>query len=238
MRSLAACGLCFRRSCSRYFEFKNVTVENRATVLIDLPESGALNERYGDLSSTYLAAQLGVALGMHDSVEAVMLLQPDWLRKRIVEAAMWADAELSKAVVVQVPMEQLLRGDPSPELRSGALDPASFGAEFFRGGHGNFPTVEKVVQRRAKLIGSRPAVNSIGGRGLLFIPQDSLSDGAATVQSEGFFDVDNVPAWDTWIYFEGRTLLSWVPAQLISKVQSGIDVNPEGCIKWADDAGQ
>jgi hypothetical protein len=70
------------------------------------------------------------------------------------------------------------------------------------------------------------------------MPHDSLSDGAATVQSEGFFDVDNVPAWDTWIYFDGRTLLSWVPAQLISKVQSGIDVNPEGCIKWADDAGQ
>lgn len=175
---------------------------------------------------------------MPDSVEAVLLLQPDWFRKRIVEVATWADAELSKATFIQVPMEHLLRGNPSRELRSVALDPATFGAEFFRSGHGNIPLVEKLAQRRAKLIQSRTTVNSIGGRGLLFVPQDSLSDGAATVQSEGFFDVDNVPAWDTWIYFDGRMLLSWVPPQLISKVQSGIDVNPEGCIKWADEVGQ
>lgn len=178
---------------------------------------------------------------MHDSVEAVLLHQPNWIRKRIVEAAVWADAELSKATAIPVPMEQLLRGDPSPQLRSAALDPAAFGAESFRGGHGNIPTpraVEKLVQRRAKLIRSMTEVNIIEGRGLLFAPQDSLSDGAATVQSEGFFDVDNVPAWDTWVYFDGRTLLSWVPPQLISKVQSGVDVNPEGCIRWVDDVGQ
>jgi hypothetical protein len=171
---------------------------------------------------------------MHDSVEAALLLQPDWLKKRIVEAATWADAELSKATVIKVPMEQLLRGDPSPELRSPELDPAKFGLDFYSHGHGNIPAVETLVQRRAQLIRSRTAVNRIGGRGLLFTPQDSLSDGAATVQSEGFFDVDNVPAWDTWIYFDGRILLSWVPTELISRVQSGIDVNPEECIKWAD----
>src|SRR5215467_9121376 len=35
-------------------------------------------------------------------------------------------------------------------------------------------------------------------------------------------------------YFHGQALLSWVPHQLISKVQSGIDANPEGCIKRAE----
>lgn len=177
---------------------------------------------------------------MHDSVEGVLLLQPNWLRERIVEAVAWADAELSKAAVINVPMEQLLRGDASPQLRSVALDPAAFGAETLNR-HGNIPTylaVEKLVQQRSKLIRSQTGNIGIQGRGLLFTPQDSLSDGAATVHSEGFFDVDNVPAWDTWVYFDGRTLLSWVPPQLISKVQSGIDVNPEGCIRWADDAGQ
>jgi hypothetical protein len=193
------------------------------------------NEIYRKLTWTY---RRGVELGVHDSVEAVLLLQPDWLRKRIAEAATWADAELSRRTAIQVPRERLLRGDPSPELRSGELDPANFGGEFFRRGHGNFPAVEKLVQRRAELIGSRTVVSSVEGRGLLFIPQDSLSDGAATVQSGGFFDLDNVPAWDTWIYFDGRTLLSWVPTSLISKVQSGIDVNPEGCIKWADNTAQ
>src|SRR5437016_3563723 len=103
---------------------------------------------------------------MHHSVEAVLLLRPDWLRKRIVEAATWADAELSKATVFHVPMEQLLRGDPSPQLRSAALDPAAFGAGTFRGGHGNIPTqpaVEKLVQRRSKLIRSLTEINGIAG---------------------------------------------------------------------------
>jgi hypothetical protein len=63
--------------------------------------------------------------------------------------------------------------------------------------------------------------------------QSATSANAATVASGGFFDVDNVPAWETWLYFDGKSLLSWVPPRLISKVQFGIDVNPEGCIKWA-----
>ena len=175
---------------------------------------------------------------MHDSVEAALLRQPDWLRKRFVEAATWANAKLSKPGVVQVLIAQFLRGNPSPRLRSTELAPSTRGAEFFRRGYGDIPTVEEVVQRRSELIRSWPAAKSTEGRGLLFMPRESLSDGAATVQSEGFFDLDNVPAWDTWIYFDGRTLLSWVPTSLISKVQSGIDVNPEGCIKWADGAGQ
>jgi hypothetical protein len=175
---------------------------------------------------------------MHDSVQVALLLQPDWLKKRALEAAMWAEAELSKASVIQVIKEKLLRGEPSAQLRSTALDPAAFGAESFRGECRNIPTrdaVEKLVRLRAELMPSRTVANDSEGKLLLFTPQDSLSDGAATVASEGFFDVDNVPAWDTWIYFDGQRLLSWVPAQLISRVQSGIDVNPEGCIGWADD---
>ena len=77
------------------------------------------------------------------------------------------------------------------------------------------------MQRRAELLPSQ-AIERREGRLLLFAPQDSLSDGAATVASEGFFDTDNVPAWDTWRYFDDQTLVSWVPHQLISKVQSGI----------------
>ena len=175
---------------------------------------------------------------MNDSVEAALLLQPDWLRKRTAEAAMWANNVLSEASVVQVLRQKLLRGEPSAQFRSTALDPAAFGAESFRGESRNIPTrgaVEALVRRRAELLPPQ-AVERREGRLLLFTPQDSLSDGAATVASEGFFDVDNVPAWDTWLYFDGQTLLSWVPHLLISKVQPGIDVNPEGCIKWADDA--
>jgi hypothetical protein len=179
---------------------------------------------------------------MHDSVDAVLLRQPDWLREGTLEAAMWANAVLSKTSLVQVLRQKLLRGEPSAQFRSPAPAPSAFGAASFRGETRNIPTrgaVEALVQRRAELLPSHARERRKGmllrGRLLLFAPQDSLSDGAATVASEGFFDVDNVPAWDTWLYFDGQTLLSWVAHPLISKVQSGIDANPEGCIKWADD---
>ena len=73
------------------------------------------------------------------------------------------------------------------------------------------------------------------GRLIAYAPQDNLCDGAAQVQSLGFFDVDNVPPWDTWVVMHGRYLLAWVPPQMIKFVNSGIEVNPEECIKWADD---
>jgi hypothetical protein len=37
------------------------------------------------------------------------------------------------------------------------------------------------------------------GRFVAYAAEDNLSAGAGEVQSLGFFDVDDVPAWDTWI---------------------------------------
>jgi hypothetical protein len=177
---------------------------------------------------------------MAESLESVLSLQPDWFRQRITEAAVWAHGSLSKTVGIRVDKDKLWRGEPSPQLRSDTLNPAAFGAASFRGGRENIPTrnaVETLVRGRAELLREQTEdpstpVNIDNGKLLLFTPEDSLSDGAATVGSEGFFDVDNVPAWDTWLFFDGRTLISWVPPQLIPIVQAGIDVNPEGCIRW------
>jgi hypothetical protein len=85
-----------------------------------------------------------------------------------------------------------------------------------------------------------------GGRLLAFDLQGTLSDGAAKLATQGFFDDDNVPAWDTWIsYVVAITvsstswhpfdsyLLSWVPEPLVDVVEAGIYVNPEKCIRWA-----
>jgi hypothetical protein len=82
-----------------------------------------------------------------------------------------------------------------------------------------------------------------GGRVLVYFPDDELADGAAEVQSEGFFDVHNTPPWDTWLAMAedvGRSernpyLLAWVPDELIHLAQWGIDVNPEECILWLKD---
>ena len=45
-----------------------------------------------------------------------------------------------------------------------------------------------------------------GGRLLLYAPDENLCDGAAQSSSKGFFDVDNIPPWDTWICFSSNIL--------------------------------
>jgi hypothetical protein len=76
-----------------------------------------------------------------------------------------------------------------------------------------------------------------GGRLLVYYPDEELADGAAEEASGGFFDVENVPAWDTWVglYQDERGedyLVSWVPPSFREIVGEGIRVNPEECIHW------
>jgi hypothetical protein len=90
-----------------------------------------------------------------------------------------------------------------------------------------------------------------GGRLLAFTPDGTLQDGAANIATDGFLDDDNIPPWDTWIWYVTNDpvskpefwsgtvtdsyLLSWVPESLIKVVNAGMDVNPEDCIRWATD---
>ena len=87
-----------------------------------------------------------------------------------------------------------------------------------------------------------------GGRLLLFDPDGTLSDEAATPESEGFFDADNVPAWDTWVWYAEEPtsrqggwamwssyLVAWVPPHVVELANRGILVNPEMCIQWASE---
>ena len=85
----------------------------------------------------------------------------------------------------------------------------------------------------------------LGGRLLVYFPDGELSDGAAEIESRGFFDVNNAPPWDTWIaLFRDDSadissrdhLVSWVPKELVEIVDRGIYVNPEQCIVWLSDA--
>lgn len=99
--------------------------------------------------------------------------------------------------------------------------------------------VRSVVAMRSRLL--RPRVELIlphigadlsVGRLLTYVPVENVADGAAEFESNGFFDFEDAPPWDTWIAYSDSTLLSWVPTQLIPLVQRGIDVNPVGCIRW------
>jgi hypothetical protein len=85
-----------------------------------------------------------------------------------------------------------------------------------------------------------------GGRLLIYFPENDLACGAAEQETAGFFDVNNVPPWDTWVdyckdeqsnvdFFDSEYLIAWVPPEFLSLANEGIDVNPEQCIQWLSD---
>ena len=100
--------------------------------------------------------------------------------------------------------------------------------------------MEELATRRAERLRHegrypRSILGGLGnGRLLEYVPEDNLFDGAARYASKGFFDVDNVPAWDTWICFFQGHLINWVPPQLLGLVNDGLDANPERCIFWIE----
>ena len=126
------------------------------------------------------------------------------------------------------------------QLRSEALHP--FAQSLARFGADPAAIVDQVADARSQTLkqtgkgSNSKSADLCDGRLLLYSPEDNLSDGAAEYVSFGFFDVDNVPPWDTWVTMFGKHLVSWVPPQLIRSVQEGLDVNPEQCIMWADDS--
>jgi hypothetical protein len=110
--------------------------------------------------------------------------------------------------------------------------------------------VRAVATWRADRIGAVAAAvereSLCGGRLLVYFPDANLADGAAEVESRGFFDVHNAPPWDTWIALAEdprevavsyrQYLVAWVPPELVARAHGGIMVNPEECIAWLDDA--
>lgn len=79
---------------------------------------------------------------------------------------------------------------------------------------------------------------------LVFEPAASMSDGAAYEATAGYFDVNNMPPWDTWItpvppppwsnIAWGPALLCWVPSWARQGVETAIYVNPEQCLHWVE----
>jgi hypothetical protein len=96
--------------------------------------------------------------------------------------------------------------------------------------------VQRVIEQRfSHLVQDRVAEISpdlLGGRLLAFYPQDTICDGLAAIESDGFFDQANVPPWDTWVYFIDDFLISFVPQPFISNVECGLITNVEECIVW------
>jgi len=125
------------------------------------------------------------------------------------------------------PLEHVLR---SESLKPSVLPESSSKDAAWRN------AVSEVAAKRSELIHqlALPQIeNESNGRLLLYIPSENLADGAAQQSSNGFYDADNVPPWDLWVDFSDGTLVSWIPPVLIDAAQTGIDANPEECIRWA-----
>jgi GrpB-like predicted nucleotidyltransferase (UPF0157 family) len=109
--------------------------------------------------------------------------------------------------------------------------------------------VDEVASKRRAALQHLPPVDPAQiarlideGRLLIYYPDENLCDGAAPAASADFFDVDNIPPWDTWLLYVSEPgsrgenyLIAWVPPELLKLAAAGVDVNPEECIMWADD---
>jgi hypothetical protein len=103
---------------------------------------------------------------------------------------------------------------------------------------GRREVVESVAHARHNALRwPRPhdATGLAGGRLLGYAPDDNLANGAAEASTAGFFDVNNIPPWDTWVGYVHESercnyLVAWVPPELRAAASLGIEVNPEECI--------
>lgn len=100
---------------------------------------------------------------------------------------------------------------------------------------------EWVKQQKVSITKSRDLRS---GRLLCYFPDANLADGAAEVASGGFFDINNIPPWDTWVGLYRSDLrdvslrvylISYVPEMFLEHAARGIDANPESCIAWLYD---
>jgi hypothetical protein len=152
--------------------------------------------------------------------------QPGAVWQRLAEAVEWCGARVDVA-------------NPATCFRSPPLRPRVMQGSYVAG-------VLDACTNRHFALGRRvsPRQDLAGGRILVYGPDEELSDGAAELETGGYFDANNCPPWDTWIALtefsdggRGRAahLFSWVPPAFESLVDRGIYVNPEGCISWLED---
>ena len=107
------------------------------------------------------------------------------------------------------------------------------------------PAIQQICARRAVLITKHglklPAIDYCMVAGRLFCTDfDTDSCEAATDVSNGFFDLSDIPGWDTWFAYEasdhiqGR-LYGWIPNENAAPVGRGMWAIPEDCVWWVVD---
>jgi hypothetical protein len=203
-------------------------------------------------------------MGAHEAPEVDLLV----VRRRLAEAIAWCAARAGTGEPGDVLWAPALRPPGIGERPPWAAMPAASRPPWLR----DFPVhertgiVEELARARAEALdasGRAPMASAedlAGGRLVLVEPDSSVDDGASEHVSRGFFDVGDMPAWDTWVCYVldpgraaaterwraagagpsageigfGDYLVAWVPPVLVDLVDKGIDYNPVECITWAD----
>jgi hypothetical protein len=137
--------------------------------------------------------------------------------------------------------------DPHGSLRSGSLHPSILP-------EGRQAAVRSLVGRRGESLRLDVLHGTIdppvpacspaelqGGRLLYAVPDETLWDGTAESESEGFFDIEDIPPWDTWLalYKETRrqdVLVSWVPREYVPIAERAIRVLMVDNVGWLTNA--
>jgi hypothetical protein len=117
--------------------------------------------------------------------------------------------------------------------------------------------VDEVAQLRAAhlratgLYPLTPASHLARGRLLCYALHENLAEGVEEQETKGYFDVQAVPPWDTWLLFTTQQtrlknhfgqefwhesyLISWVPPELIRVVDEGaVQTSTTHALEWAD----
>jgi hypothetical protein len=108
-------------------------------------------------------------------------------------------AELRPPSLLETAVEILNRSQPTNS------EPGAYERRFAQVLTERQAVVNALAEKRQALLrrspghGNASASQVAGGRLLVFKPDDTLEDGAAEVGSQGFFDVSNVPPWDSWV---------------------------------------
>jgi hypothetical protein len=150
------------------------------------------------------------------------------------------------------PKPSPLLPDLSSSIRSETLEPPALGSG--RGGeliselHASRTTAREAVsficERRREALSQRGITvaqrSDLGGGRVLSTNFDSDQCGAATAPSRGFFDLYDVPPWDTWFHHDYNDELTsgrvycWVPHDLMPWAQRGLDCIPIHHMRWIE----
>jgi hypothetical protein len=180
-------------------------------------------------------------------------LLPDDFGRRVKDAETWVNVNMSPAYL----MNKLRSPDLAPPQRRPFRNVRSEISDHTANTYEMQTIVEGVVALRTKLLMQKQKQNTeqmvapMTGRLLFYIPDETTSDGYSAELTNGYFDDDDCPAWDTWIAYVGaetrwsrRTgygwygssaLIAWVPPSLITLADDAVAGNITDCISWVDE---